>query len=324
MDSGVKHIKLKSSMDDSSFLAGQGRARRPEAPAMPRGQGSFEPADGFGPAYRRFFDLDLGQRFAWFEHGGQRLASQRFEPTGAVRGSAVVVHGYYDHIGLYGHLIRYLLGRGLRVFAYDQQGHGLSTGCRATIDSFDRYASALAAYVRTVPEPRWILGQSMGASVILETLDSQLAPPLDRVLLLAPLVRPARWLAGRLSYAFGRHFLNRVERKFAANTDNPEFIQLVRSDPLQPDFLPVQWVAAMIDWKRRFEARAPSCRPVAVIQGGRDGTVDAAYNLQALRRRYAVELLAIPEARHHLVNETEAIRSRMWRFLDRFELADAG
>lgn len=288
-----------------------------------RGQGTFQPSEGFGAGYRRFFDLDLGQSFHWFEHAGQRLAVQRFEPAGPVEGSAIVVHGYYDHVGLYGHPIRYLLGRGLRVFAYDQQGHGLSTGRRVTIDSFDRYTDDLGAFVDAhadaLARPRWLVGQSMGASVILELLDTREAGQEDafeHVVLFAPLVRPASWPLSRITYAVGRHVVDEVPRKFATNTENAEFAALVPVDPLQARTLPVAWVTAMIDWKTRFERREPSGRPVFVLQGGRDATVDGRYNVKVLKRRYDVTLLAMPEARHHLVNEAASIRGRMWRFLD--------
>lgn len=290
-----------------------------------RGQGTFLPGEGFGAGYRRYFDLDLGQSFSWFERDGQRLAVQRFDPTGRVDGSAIIVHGYYDHVGLYGHLIRYLLGRGLRVFAYDQQGHGLSTGRRATIDSFDRYTDDLGALVSAhadaLATPRWLVGQSMGASVILELLDTRAAgqaAAFEPIVLLAPLVRPASWPLSRISYAVGRHVVDEVRRKFATNAENPEFLALVRADPLQARTLPVEWVTAMLDWKNRFERREPSGRPVFVLQGGRDGTVDGRYNVKVLKRRYDVTLLAMPEARHHLVNETASVRRCMWRFLDGF------
>lgn len=291
-------------------------------PAL-RGQGTFRLGDGFGAGYRRFFDLDLGQSFHWFENAGERLGVQRFEPSGPVGGSAVVVHGYYDHVGLYGHLIRYLLGRGLRVFAYDQQGHGLSTGRRVTIDSFDRYADDLdafaGAHADALAKPRWLVGQSMGASVILELLDTREAGPASTfgpIVLFAPLVRPASWPLSRITYAVGRHVVHEVPRKFATNTENPEFAALVTVDPLQARTLPVEWVTAMIDWKKRFERRERSGRRLLVLQGGRDGTVDGRYNVKVLKRRYDVALLAMPEARHHLVNEAAGIRARMWRFLD--------
>ena len=136
-------------------------------------------------------------------------------------------------------------------------------------------------------------------------------------MLLAPLIRPAAWYTSRVTYAVGRHFVNEVQRKFAPNTENPEFSALVRTDPLQARVLPVEWVTAMLNWQRPFEARGPSERRIVVIQGGRDGTVDAKYNLKVLNRRYPVTLLRIPEARHHLVNETASIRRQMWHFLDR-------
>ena len=304
--------------------AGRSRIEAADGPVpVSRGQGTFRPGEGFGAGYRRFFDLDLGQSFHWFEHAGQRLAVQRFEPPGPVEGGAIVVHGYYDHVGLYGHLIRYLLGRGLCVFAYDQQGHGLSTGRRVTIDSFDRYTDDLGAFVaahaHTLAAPRWLVGQSMGASVILELLDTReagQAGTFEQVVLFAPLVRPASWPLGRITYAVGRHLVDDVPRKFAVNAENPEFAALVEVDPLQARTLPVEWVTAMIDWKNRFERREPSGRPVFVLQGGRDATVDGRYNVKVLKRRYAVTLLTIPEARHHLVNESASIRGRMWRFLD--------
>ena len=200
-----------------------------------RGNTPFDPQDGFGPAYRAFFDIDLGQRFEWLEHDGARLAVQRFVPTGEAVGDAVLVHGYYDHVGLYGHAIRYLLGRGFRVHAYDQEGHGLSSGEQASIASFDLYASALAAFVETVPTSagvRWIVGQSMGGSVALEHLDRHPEAAFDRIVLLAPLVRPWQWPLNRLVWLAARPFVRSVPRTFAANTDNLEFLPPAASRPL--------------------------------------------------------------------------------------------
>ena len=288
-----------------------------------RERDGFRPEHGFGTSYRRFFDLDLDQSFAWLEHADQRLAVQRFEPPRMIHGSAVVVHGYYDHVGLYGHLIRYLLGRGLRVLAYDQQGHGLSTGEPATINDFGTYATALAAvtqaHAEELPQPCWLVGQSMGGSVILQLLDQATPgqlPHFGPIVLLAPLVRPASWQWARLNYAIGRHFAKQVERKFVANTENAEFSALLQADPLQARILPVQWVTAMMNWKRDFERRPPHGRRVHVVQGNQDKTVDGPYNVGVLKRRYDVSLLELPDARHHLVNERASVRERIWQYLD--------
>lgn len=285
-----------------------------------RGSGPFDADEGFGQSYVSFYDLDLDQTTQFVDFEGERLFVQIFEPPSTVRGSAVVVHGYYDHTGIYGHLIRFLLQCGLRVVAYDQIGHGLSTGPRATIESFDRYVHSLEAVVDQVmpllDRPRWLVGQSMGGSVAMDFLVRQHGA-FDRTLLLAPLVRPAGWASSRIAYYATRPFIKSVPRGRVKNSDNPEFHALLRADPLQHDRVPVQWVTAMVRWRRRFEGYEliEGMRPV-VIQGGLDETVDAPYNLSVIRRVFEIDLLEIPDARHHLVNESEEIRRRMWAFLD--------
>ena len=292
-----------------------------------RSRRTYDPASGFSPDYRRFYDLDLGQRFLEVDAGGERLAVQLFEPEERARGAAVVVHGYYDHVGLYGHLIRYLLSRRLAVLAYDHQGHGLSTGARATVDSFDRYVDGLEAVLDAfsgeLPEPRHALGQSMGGAVLMECLMRPGRTSFEQVALFAPLVRPKSWRLARLAYLAARPFVSRVARGAPQNTEDEDFIAFLKRDPLQTWVLPVQWVGAMAAWMRRFERYPRNGRRVLVVQGGRDGTVDGPHNIGVLRRLFEVELLEVPEARHHLVNETATVRDRMWRFLD-LHLAAAG
>ena len=285
-----------------------------------RGEGEYRPELGFSPAYRSFYDLDLGQDFFFVSYGEHRLAAQVFEPAGTPEGSAIVVHGYYDHVGLYGHLIRYLLGTGRRVLAYDQQGHGLSRGAAATIESFDHYVDALEAVLDAaesrLPEPVCVVAQSMGAAVVMQYAARPLSRTFAGTALLAPLVRPTNWRWNRFVYMAAKPLVRSVGRGWVNNTENPEFIELLRRDPLQCRRLPVQWVTAMVEWMYRFETSEPSSLRPLVVQGGRDMTVDAAYNIPVLQRIYDIELLEIPEARHHLVNETEAIRQQMWRFFD--------
>ena len=285
-----------------------------------RGSGAYDPDTRFSADYRRFYDLDLGQRFFEVDAGGERLAAQLFEPEVEARGAAVVVHGYYDHVGLYGHLIRYLLARGLVVLAYDHQGHGLSTGDRATVDSFDRYVDGLEAVLDAaspeLPAPCHALGQSMGGAVLTEYLMRPGRVAFDETVLFAPLVRPKAWRLARIAWLAARLFVTRVARGAPQNTEDRDFIAFLKRDPLQTWVLPMQWVGAMAAWTRRFEAYPRNGRRVLVLQGGTDGTVDGPHNIAVLRRLFEVELLEIPEARHHLVNQTEPVRERMWRFLD--------
>ena len=59
--------------------------------------------------------------------------------TSAARGNLLLLHGYFDHSGLYGKMIEYGLSRGCNVLIFDLPGHGLSTGEAAVIDDFAAY-----------------------------------------------------------------------------------------------------------------------------------------------------------------------------------------
>ena len=99
-----------------------------------------------------------------------------------------------------------------------------------------------------------------------------------------------------------------------------------KRDPLQAKVLPVQWVTAMVEWMRRFERYPPmpQVRP-KIIQGTADRTVGWRYNLRVLERLFSPEVLRLPGARHHLVNEAPAVREAMWRWLDeRCDVGSAG
>jgi alpha-beta hydrolase superfamily lysophospholipase len=277
--------------------------------------------------YGIHFAADLAgvsHEFGVVEAPGHRIATHLWVPPEAV-GSAVVVHGYYDHTGLYGHLIRGLLERGLAVLAFDLPGHGLSTGAPATIDSFDRYVEALDAALTALgprlPGPWSLFGQSTGGAVSMEWLLARRAAgtanPFARVVLLAPLVRPYGWPLQRLVYNAARLFITERPRTFAQNAENPEFLTFLREhDPLQARVLPVAWVTAMVQWRRRFERYPASNQRVLVVQGHADQTVDWRYNLRVIDRLFDARVFAIPAARHHLVNESPAIRAQILQAIE--------
>ena len=313
-----------------------------------RGSGSFQPSaltdalkpfdsgaisatTGLAPLldYYRFYNLDfsglipgLVHTIGWLPSGDHRIAVQRFahpEP----RGSALVCHGYYDHVGLYGHLIAWLLEQGLTVLAFDLPGHGLSSGPRATIDSFDEYVQVLRDLVEEdgfdLPQPWYAVGQSLGGTVTMEYLvqetAQQRANPFKTVVLLAPLVRPHGWGFSRWVYLVARHTISERPRTLTDNAENPEFMALMRRDPLAPQTLPVQWVAAMVEWMKRFEKYPTLPFSPLVVQGHADRTVDWKHGLGELRRMSEPRILEIPAARHHLVNESPEIRRQIFEWL---------
>jgi alpha-beta hydrolase superfamily lysophospholipase len=307
-----------------------------------RGRGSFDPDrlratlapfDPSVPAdahalgeYYAFYGLDCRDVSGEVRHhigtlpsGEHTLVVQRFVPA-APAGTAVVCHGYYDHVGLYGHLIRYLLGRNLAVLTFDQPGHGLSSGARATIDSFASYVRALRDVLEHgssgLPRPWHLIGQSMGGAIVMEHLATADGREFSEAVLFAPLVRPALWPVNRVVYEIARRTITERPRTITQNAENPEFLALMRADPLQPDVLPVQWVTAMVAWMRDFERHPRLPLDPKIIQGHADRTVGWRYNLKLIRSKCEPRVLEIPGARHHLVNESEVIREQMWSWLD--------
>lgn len=281
--------------------------------------------------YLRHYGIDFTDRIEALAHqlgvvttGSHRIAVHLWRPA-APTGTAVVIHGYYDHVGLYRHLIEHLLGRRLTVLSFDLPGHGLSSGAPATIETFDHYVDAFVACIETfgpqLAKPWTLVGQSTGGAIAMEWVlanqYTKASSPFAKVVLLAPLVRPYLWPLNRVVYEVARRTITERPRTFVTNADNADFITFLRdADPLQARVLPVQWVTAMQTWRKRFERYGSSDLAPLVIQGHADRTVDRRYNLKVIERLFKPRIVYIPEARHHLVNESPAIRARMFAAID--------
>lgn len=278
--------------------------------------------------YQRYYGLDLAQRPGVRACLGKALV-QGYEVVLQLwtkdqpRATLLVLHGYYDHMGLYRHVVEWGVSRGFAVLGCDLPGHGLSSGPPASINEFAEYQAVLQALLAEarrldLPRPWHLLGQSTGGAILLDHLLHQPAEAgQGQCILLAPLVRPRAWARSRLSYQVLRHFVDQVPRQFSENSSDPAFLEFVRlRDPLQAAALPTAWVGALDRWIPQVEA-APACahRPL-IVQGEQDMTVDWRYNLPVLQRKFAEpEILRLPDARHHLVNEREDIRRTYFDFL---------
>lgn len=288
------------------------------------------PVPDLAAAYWQFYRLPmpetgvlqvlLGQRAV----GPYRVALQAWLPQGRpLKGTLLLLHGYYDHMGLYGHLQRWALSHDLAVLACDLPGHGLSSGARASIQDFHFYQLTLqglmaAATELALPHPWHVMGQSTGAGILLDYLLHNEAPTgLGKVMLLAPLVRPVSWGMSQLSYRLLRPFVDSIPRRFANNSNDADFLRFVREgDPLQPRTLPVDWVGALARWIPRMEAAPVSALQPIIVQGEQDQTVDWAHNLRVLGEKFAApQVFTLPTAGHHLANEHADIRARYLAYL---------
>ena len=256
---------------------------------------------------------------------GYELAVQQWRTPNA-RGNLLMVHGYYDHVGLYGNLIEFAQQQQLNILTFDLPGHGLSSGEPATIDDFDTYQRVFDALLQhgqgIWADLPWIVaGQSTGGATLTTWLMTH-RPEVDRsivkdVWLLAPLLRPTGWNSGRWVHSVARFFIKRLRRRFTLDGNNRPFFEFVaRHDPLQASHLSVQWVTALKRWIGWMEHQPALEFPMLMIQGTADNTVEGRHNLREYQRLFpsmAVEIII--DGQHHLVNETPERLDHIFRVL---------
>lgn len=240
------------------------------------------------------------------------------------RGTVIVVHGYMDHIGLYGHLIRDLLSRQLTVLCFDAKGHGLSSGVPCSISHFSEYVDRLKDIIAMAKAhfegPLHGVGQSMGGAVLIKHLINHniaIPYPFATLNLLAPLLQPWGWNQSRLLYHLSRWFVKSIKRVFRPSSWDKEFLAFLKdADPMQPRRVPTDWVGAMDEWIKEFKQLPISQFPLHIIQGNNDKTLDWVYNLERFKHKFpSSSLSVIDTANHHLVNESEALRQEIFAAL---------
>jgi lysophospholipase len=275
--------------------------------------------------YCQFYRLDFTAGYPGCEHfagtvasGPHRLAVHRWQLPDATA-TLLLVHGYYDHTGLYGKLVEYGLSRGFNVLIFDLPGHGLSSGEPAAIDEFTAYGRSIASVVSQASmagEPLWAMAQSTGCAALVEF--AQIHPwPFAATVLLAPLVRPVSWMKVRLGHMLLRHFTDTLRREFNENSSDREFLAFIQADPLQARHISMRWVGALRRWLKSLPEGNLGVGQALVVQGDTDGTVDWRYNINVIIGLFPdsrVEYVA--GAGHQLANESHSLRQHYFHGID--------
>ncbi len=119
----------------------------------------------------------------WLPNEGQRAAP---------RAVLLAVHGFNDYSNAFVLAGPALADRGVAVFAIDQRGFG-ATPTRGFWPAEDRAVSDIHQTVRLLRSvysgvPVYVLGDSMGAAMVIAAFTADAAPPVDGVILNAPAV----------------------------------------------------------------------------------------------------------------------------------------
>ena len=278
-------------------------------------------------AFCRYYGIEFEKHQANLQHRVGTVASRHYSlavhlwQQPAATGNLLLVHGYFDHTGLFGKLIEYGLSRNCNVLVFDLPGHGLSTGEAAAIDDFGAYGRAIADVLYKVPLPDlplWVMGQSTGCAALVEYARNY-PWPFAAAVMLAPLVRPVSWLRVRVGHMLLQHFIDSIPREFRENSSDREFLEFVQRDPLQSQRISLRWIKALRHWLASLPQEDLRAGPALILQGDSDGTVDWRYNMTVMEKLFpGSKIEYLPGAGHHLANESATQREHYLGLVDAY------
>lgn len=295
-----------------------------------------------------------GHGKVWFAatRDGARLRFASWRPTARpVRGAVVLVQGRAEFIERYSETIAELRRRGFHVLAFDWRGQGGSQrfvrrqrkGHVGRLRHYeDDLALAMAQMRETLPGPYFVLAHSMGAALCLDAARRG-ALPVSRLVALAPMLglslvdRPeaARRLASLLFWlGFGKSFVPGggdtaiATKPFEGNRLTGDPVRYARNAALSAQARHLSVGDPTIGWVHaafRLMARlgAPSAAteirvPTLIVAAGQDPVVSTPAIERFAARLKTGQALVLAGARHEILMESDAIRSRFWAAFDAF------
>ncbi|NQZ66696.1 MAG: alpha/beta hydrolase [Lentisphaeria bacterium] len=283
---------------------------------------NFEKRSSEDPAlqkYRDYYGLNYPSgkaRFGYIDAQDLRIALQIFETADTEKGLVLLVHGYFDHASAWSQLIPKLLNKGYRVAVYDLPGHGLSSGERASIDNFSQYSKGLddvAAFLKkNYEQDVSIIAHSTGCAIVIDYLLTMQKDGFKEIVFLAPLVRTKFWRTTGIAHTLLKCFVKSPPRVFRKNSGDSEYLLRVKKDPMQYHFCRSVWTTAHRKWVSELSGLDTSFRPLTIIQGEDDTTVDWKWNLKYLKEHFPKsEAILIEQAGHQLANEEASLRKQV-------------
>jgi alpha-beta hydrolase superfamily lysophospholipase len=233
------------------------------------------------------------------------------------RGTVFIIHGHFDHVGLCGHLIHWCLQEHYNVVAMDLPGHGLSTGKRASIKSFDQYSEVLETLATlskaNLPGPHYCIAHGAGAAAVMNLMWKQRKRPFAKMIFLAPLVRAHKRSQTTFRYYLTRLFGGTIRRPRLDKTGDEAFTNFVnKEDFLQCWRTPVKWITARNRWQSAFPSMPTEIVRPLIVQGKQDTNMDWQYNVDQMKAHFPNGIIVyLPGANHHLANGEQRTRLAM-------------
>jgi acylglycerol lipase len=255
--------------------------------------------------------------------GEADLPRRQWLPEAPPRAVILAVHGFNDYGNAFAEFGAFAAARGIAVHAYDQRGFGANpaagrwAGTPALIADLEAERARVGALYPGVPVH--LLGESMGAAVILAATAQGAALEAEGVILTAPAVwggdqlnpfyRATLWLVSRL--APGLKLTGRSLGVMAS--DNLDVLRALSADPLFIKQTRVDAIAGLVELMDTAYAAAGSLSgPVLILVGERDEIVPPDSQIAMIERVRTTSCVRVvyPEGWHLLLRDLQ--RQVVW------------
>jgi alpha-beta hydrolase superfamily lysophospholipase len=255
------------------------------------------------------------------------------------RAVILAVHGFNDYSNAFDAFGSYAAEQGVAVHAYDQRGFGANRdagrwpGVQALVDDLVREREQLAAQYPDTPV--YLLGESMGAAVIIAAAAQHAPLGDDGIILSAPAVwggdqlndfyRATLWVMVRI--APGLELTGRGLKVQAS--DNIEMLRALGTDPLFIKATRVDAIAGLVELMDIAAASVDRLNgPLLVLGGARDEIVPPGAHLAMLERLRAEQCTEIvyPDGWHMLLRDLqrEVVWNDILAWIDRRTIPSSG
>ena len=252
---------------------------------------------------------------------GRRLYCRSWCPPSPQGAPLLFVHGFGEHSGRYQAMASWFAEKGRSVHAYDQMGHGLSSGARGHVTQFDDYLDdvefMLQRVASSVDDPLPILiGHSLGGLVV-AALACERRPAISRLVLSGPAldlgadVSRVRLAAARLLRRLLPRFSMDAGLDHDALSRDPEVVRIYREDPQVHGRMSASLAVGMMERQKTTSVSSDQIQvPVQLLHGEADALCPVESSrafFKGLAPGIAArsEMRTYPGLRHEIFNEPE-------------------
>jgi alpha-beta hydrolase superfamily lysophospholipase len=231
---------------------------------------------------------------SWKTFDGLTVFAQTWQPEAQPKAAIAFVHGIGDHSGRFPWLVEALTAAGYAISAFDQRGHGKTSGPRVHASSYESLLRDIDRHLDHTREqfpgvPLVLYGHSFGGAQTLCYVMKR-RPRLSAVVASSPglasgVRQPAaKVLAGRLLSRIAPTFRIPLGSPMSGLSHDPDWIASTERDPLYWKTLSARIAMEQLDANEWILAQTSFPLPLLIMQGTGDRHVDPEVNMAFARR----------------------------------------